>query len=165
MRAYNIESAMLVTRTACSDDAEAAVAVLRASITKLCELDHRGDTATLATWLSNKTPENFLRWQADPDNCLLVAEQAGSIRGVGCLHRSGEIRLCYVQPGFQRSGVGRALLQDLEGRARLWRLTRLTLNSTAGARVFYERQGFRATQCDACAFGVLRCYPYERALT
>jgi hypothetical protein len=42
-------------------DADDAIDVVRRSIHQLCELDHKGDPATLSMWLSNKTGENMRR--------------------------------------------------------------------------------------------------------
>ena len=39
-------------------DAQQVCSVLRASITELCELDHRGDQKELDEWLANKTVQN-----------------------------------------------------------------------------------------------------------
>src|SRR4051812_34924811 len=89
------------TRQAETSDAGAVGAVVRASITDLCVEDHENDPAKLERWLQNKTVTHFCRWLADPDNFLVVAELAGAVCGVGCLHRGGEIRLLYVQPGRQ----------------------------------------------------------------
>jgi GNAT superfamily N-acetyltransferase len=152
------------TRPAETSDAGAAIALVRASITELCVADHENDPAKLERWLQNKTDASFCRWLADPDNCLVVAELASALCGVGSLHRSGEIRLFYVQPGKQGLGVGRALLSALEQQARVWQLSELTLNSSALARPFYERHGFTSAGEPTCGMGVVRCFPYRKPL-
>jgi GNAT superfamily N-acetyltransferase len=152
------------TRQAETSDAGAAIAVVRASITELCVADHENDPAKLERWLQNKTDAHFCGWLADPDNFLVVAELDGALCGVGSLHRSGEIRLFYVQPGRQGLGVGRALLGALEQRARGWHLSELTLNSSALARPFYEHHGFTSTGEPTCGMGVVRCFPYRKPL-
>jgi GNAT superfamily N-acetyltransferase len=155
---------MISTRAATSRDAPDAVVVLRRSITELCVADHKNDEASLQAWLRNKTTEHFERWLADPDSHIIVAEQGGEIRGVGAVHKSGEIRLCYVLPGHQAAGIGRAMLSALEARARVWQLKRLQLQSTSGARAFYERGGYSATGPATCGVGITACYPYQREL-
>src|SRR5690606_2539541 len=104
----------LLVRPARSQDAPQAVEVLRASITRLCMLDHQADPATLEQWLHNKTTEHFERWLNAPGTLVLVAEVNAMIRGVGMIQDSGEIRLCYVCPGFERIGLGRAILEAAE---------------------------------------------------
>jgi N-acetylglutamate synthase-like GNAT family acetyltransferase len=155
---------MIETRAAKPADAEAAVDLLRRSITELCIADHHDDAATLEAWLANKTVERFARWLASPETYLVVAEEAGALAGVGSLHQRGELLLCYVRPGSQRRGVGRALLTALEARARAWQLTRLYLLSSSGARAFYERAGYTADGAPKQGFGLSVGYPYARRL-
>jgi len=101
-------------RLAIPQDAEEAVQVLRQSITQICVVDHQNDPPTLARWLENKTPQHFLGWLADPESRLVVASSPSGLLGVGALHRSAVIRLCYVRPDIPRSGVGSSLLSALE---------------------------------------------------
>lgn len=154
----------LVVRAATAADAAAAAALLRESITRLCVLDHRNDPATLERWLSNKTPEHFLRWLADPSGCLLVASDGSELCGVGSLHEAGELRLCYVRVGWQNVGVGRAVIEALEAKARAQGLAEVFLTSSSVARSFYERLGYRSNGVAFSPFGVLRSYPYSKQL-
>ena len=154
----------LSVRLATPADAEVVIAVVRESITRLCVADHRDEPLTLELWLRNKTTKYFLRWIADPDNHLVVAELDSAIGGVACLHRSGELRLCYVAPGRQRVGIGAALMVAVEAQARAWGLDKLTLNSTTGARPFYEHHGYRPTYGPICGIGRSVCFPYEKTL-
>ena len=101
---------------------------------------------------------------ADPDNRAILAELAGAIAGVALLHRCGEVRLFYVSPECVRSGVGRALLRALEAEARDCQMTSLKLESSLTARQFYERHGFVSTGDSIPHFGVLRGYPYAKAI-
>ncbi|HKB61288.1 MAG TPA: GNAT family N-acetyltransferase [Burkholderiales bacterium] len=155
---------MVAVRKAEPRDAEAAAAALRRSITELCTLDHHGDADTLAKWLSNKTPRDFLSWLAAEDNLCVVAETNKQIMGVGLLHRGGEVRLCYLAPGAQGQGLGKAILGALEEKAREWGLRRLHLESTVSARPFYERVGYRPAGAAKPGFGISHCHPYEKKL-
>lgn len=145
-------------------DAAAVVEVARQSIRELCLADHRGDRETLAQWLANKTPENFLAWLANPDNFCVVADLDDQVSGVGLVHRSGEIRLFFLAPGAQRLGVGKAIHAKLEAAAKRWGLSSLHPESTAMARPFYEAVGYRSTGPAIPRFGVLCCFPYEKRL-
>lgn len=155
---------MLAVRPAYYEDATAAVQVVRRSIEELCADDHRNDADTLARWLANKTPENFRSWIANPDNFCMVAEDTGSLQGVGLLHRSGEIRLFCLVPGAQRRGIGRAIHAALEKQARAWGLPKLYLESTFKAQHFYEAMGYKSVGEAKHRFGVLLCYPYDKRL-
>ncbi len=155
---------MTAVRRADPRDAQAATDVLRRSITELCVLDHRGDADTLGKWLANKTPQNFLSWLASDDNFCVVAEADSQVVGVGLLHRGGEIRLCYLAPGAQRKGIGKAIYVALEEQAKAWGLRTLRLESTVSARQFYERQGFRSAGIVTPGFGISHCHPYEKQL-
>lgn len=151
-------------RAAEQSDATVAVDVVRRSIQQLCVADHQGDPSTIAMWLANKTPENFLLWLANPDNFCVVAESGDRLSGVGLLHRSGEIRLFYLAPGAQRQGIGRMIHAELEVTARRWELSSLHLHSTAMARPFYEALGYHSTGAASLRFGVLECFPYAMPL-
>src|SRR4051812_3231746 len=74
---------VIAVREAAPNDAEAVIDVVRRSITQLCAADHRDDPGTLATWLANKTPQNFLSWLSNPDNFCVVAWQGDRLSGVG----------------------------------------------------------------------------------
>jgi len=139
-----------------------SIAVLRSSIVILCTADHANDPATLERWLRNKTESSFMGWLADASNFVAVAELDAVIRGVGMVHASGELRLCYVEPGFQLRGVGRALLVALEQRAQQWGLAELRLQSSVGACEFYERHGYMSSGPPEQAFGVVAGYPYTK---
>jgi putative acetyltransferase len=145
-------------------DTDVALEVLRQSIIELCVEDHQNDPATLHHWLSNKTPEHFAGWLADLNSALLVAELDGSVRAVGSVDRTGRIGLCYVEPGFERSGIGGALLEALEGRAMAWRVRELSLDSSLNARSFYVCHGYESMGEPVCGFGAVRCYPFKKAL-
>ena len=154
-----------VIRSALPSDAASAVTVLRASITQLCVIDHQNDPATLERWLQNKTIPHFHQWLADPENSVHVAEIETELCGVGLLRKSGDLQLCYVQPGRQRSGIGSSLLRVLEATAKEWGLNTVRLISTATARTFYERHGYLSTGEESVpGFGVLRDYHYVKVL-
>lgn len=152
-------------RRARNEDAAAAIDCVRRSIELSCKADHHDDDATLAAWLANKTPENFVAWLGNPENHCVIAERDGRLCGVGLLHRSGGIRLFYIDPGHQRHGAGRAIHAALERQAHAWELPRLHLDSTADACAFYEALGYRSTGPARPRVGVLQCFPYEKRLT
>jgi GNAT superfamily N-acetyltransferase len=155
---------MLTVRQAQPKDAEAAVEVVRRSITELCTADHRRDAETIAKWLSNKTVQHFVSWMSNEDNFFVVGEMSGGVLGVGLLNRSGEINLLYLAPNAQRQGMGKAIHAALEEKARAWGLQELKLDSTALACPFYEKLGYRSAGVARPRFGVLHSYPYTKML-
>lgn len=155
---------MISVREASADDAGEVIDVVRESITLSCAIDHRNDPYTLARWLENKTPQNFVSWLSNTDNFCVVAHLNESLSGVGLLHRGGEIRLFFVAPKAQRHGVGKAIHAALEEKAALWGLRTLHLQSTALARQFYEALDYQSGGAAKLRFGVFHCYPYEKIL-
>jgi GNAT superfamily N-acetyltransferase len=155
---------MITVRQASPEDAEAVVDVVRESITLLCAKDHRDDPYTLAKWLENKTVRHFVAWQSNSDNFCVVAHLDGRLLGVGLLHRSGEIRLFFLAPGAQRQGLGTAIHDALEDKAKAWGMRALHLQSTVMACRFYEALGYQPNGAAIVRFGVLQCYPYEKLL-
>jgi len=98
-----------IVRPAVVSDAESAVAVLRDSITYLCVADHQNDPSTLQRWLQNKTTDNFSQWLQDSERHFVVAELNSEVCGVGMVRNSGDLDLCYIQPGKERLGIGAAM--------------------------------------------------------
>ena len=153
-----------VVRPAKVEDAEAAVEVVRRSITESCTADHRGDADTIATWLANKTVQHFVSWLTNEDNHCVIAEARDGLLGVGVIQRSGEVVLFYLAPSAQRRGIGKAIHHALEEKAKDWGLVKLKLDSTFLACQFYEKLGYRSVGAARLRFGMLHSYPYEKAL-
>jgi GNAT superfamily N-acetyltransferase len=151
-------------RRAVPEDANVAIAVIRDSITRLCVAEHENDPLTLEPWLRNKTADNFARWIDSADNHIVVAELDSTIAGVASLRGGSEIQLCYVAPDRKRLGVGTALLVALETQARASGSEKLSLNSTTGARSFYEHNGYSPSGPPVPGFGRSLCFPYEKAI-
>ena len=127
------------------EDAAAACRVVRDSIKQCCAEDHEGDPMRLDTWLSNKTPDNFLAWIQRDDLCCFVAEDEAGVVGFGMVSAAGELLLCYAASSVRFQGVGKAMLQEMERWAVAVGLTGLRLESTKTALPFYERHGFKAS--------------------
>jgi predicted GNAT family acetyltransferase len=151
-------------RQAREEDAEAACVVVRRSITELCRTDHRGDDATLAAWLANKTPENVRKWIGDANNHVLVADEDGAILGVAAIQSSGRITLNYVSPNARFRGVSKALLRGLEAQAMELGVEACTLDSTSTARQFYLAIGYSEAGPAEAGFGVSLSYPMAKRL-
>jgi N-acetylglutamate synthase-like GNAT family acetyltransferase len=134
------ESISIKIRRANSEDAAQACAVIRTSITELCQLDHRGNEEILSKWLSKKTVENVRRWISESQ--FFVAEHQGRIIGVAAMMNSGKITLNYVDPAVRFRGVSKALLFSMEENARTLGITECFLESTQTALRFYLALGY-----------------------
>jgi len=83
------------------------------------------------------------------DGDFWVAEAGGALCGCACLSidaddgKLGKVHTFFIDPGWQRRGVGRALWRKLVERAKAYRLESLHLDSDPHAVAFYERLGFR----------------------
>ena len=132
-------------RRARTDDAEAAAAVVCASITDLCVADHGREPEMVARWLANKTPTDVRSWIEAPGR-VVVAEERGRIVGVGAAVASGRITLNYVLPEARFCGVSKAVLSALEAYLRAEGCAGSSLYSTRTAHRFYLSAGY----VDAC---------------
>jgi GNAT superfamily N-acetyltransferase len=94
----------------------------------------------------------------------VVGVVEGEVKGVGLIEKGGDLRLCYVHPDRQRSGLGRAMVDELEKQASRWGLREIRLTSSANARTFYECHGYVSAGQPIHEFGVLWDYPYRKDL-
>lgn len=75
---------------------------------------------------------------------ILVVESEGKIAGFGeIVPAQEELRAIYIDPQFARIGFGRALLQELESRAKKQGLAKLILHASLNAKNFYVQNGFK----------------------
>lgn len=87
-------------------------------------------------------------WISEDDFWVAEAPD-GSL--VGCIRLSrdevsgGELETCFVAPDFKGKGVGRALFNALESRARKIGLRHIELDADPFAERFYARMGFATT--------------------
>ena len=154
----------MLIRDATPDDASAACAVLRASISDLCVLDHGSEATILERWLSNKTPDNVAAWACDAGRSLLVVVEGEDIRAVGSVQDSGEITMNYVAPAARFRGVSAALLAALEARAAERGNARCSLLSTETAHRFYLARGYRDDGPSVGKFGSRGGYPMSKRM-
>jgi len=88
------------------------------------------------------------------EDCLTAGEywvaECGGLCGCACLlagrgGRSGEIHAFFIDPQWQRKGIGRLLWEKLLERAKARGLVELHLDADPAAVPFYEAMGFRVT--------------------
>ena len=144
-------------RPAVAADADAACALVRASIIGLCKADHFGDALTLEGWLANKTPSNLGYWFTAPGMNGFIAERDGAMIGVGAVRDDGEIVLAYVSPLARFQGVTKALVARMEAVAREKLADRMSLTTTETARKFFEARGYVAEDEEGDLFSEEQC--------
>lgn len=144
-------------------DAESAAGVVRRSIERLCGADHKGDPATLAMCLGNKTADDMRRWIAA--HAVVVAVEGERIAGVAAVGADGEVFLNYVAPEARFRGISKALMNSIEARASDRGLQWLTLDSTATALRFYRSTGWTMAGPPQPGFGVTTRHPMRKAVT
>ena len=71
-----------------------------------------------------------------------VAEEGEKIAGFGELEPSGHIDRFYCHQDFQRQGVGRLILKQIESKAQELGINKLFTEASITARPFFESQGF-----------------------
>jgi ribosomal-protein-alanine N-acetyltransferase len=123
-------------------------------------LAHYDDVATIAA-MSRLLIEHGLRWSWNEERierCLrnrdcvvLVARDRRRVIGFAIMEfysMHAHLNLLAVQPGYQRLGIGRQLVEWLEASARTAGIFKVHLEVRAGndgALAFYEKLGFRET--------------------
>jgi GNAT superfamily N-acetyltransferase len=79
----------------------------------------------------------------------VACDESGRIAGFAELDPvEGLVKACYVDPDFDRQGVGRALMEGIERAAREHGRSALTLDASLNAVPFYEALGWR-NECPA----------------
>jgi GNAT superfamily N-acetyltransferase len=73
---------------------------------------------------------------------ILVLEKDGAIVATGSL-LGNEILGVFVSPAAQRNGSGKAIMNELEKRAKLKGITEIHLSISLPSRQFYENMGYK----------------------
>ncbi len=133
--------ANVAVRRARPSDTEEVAAVVCASITDLCIVDHGSNPETVARWLANKTPHDVRSW-IEASGHLVVAEERGRVVGAGAALASGRITLNHVLPEARFHGVGKTVLSTLEAYLRAEGCAYSSLSSTRTAHRFYHAKGY-----------------------
>lgn len=96
----------------------------------------------IAAWSGRMTPASYAELLLT--RALFVAERDDRrIAGFAQLHPDeGTVEAVYVDPGFARQGVGRALMAAIEQQAVRLRIPRLVLTPSLNAVAFHETLGF-----------------------
>ena len=154
----------VLIRAATVADGAAIAGVWTRSICELCTLDHGGDSALIAAWCADKTPEQLRGAISQADHVWMVAiDGASQVLGFGSLAPDGKIAACYVAPEMAHRGLGTRLLDALEGEALRLGDRAVTLLSSRTAQPFYADRGFVTTGPPE-PFRGMASYPMRKVL-
>ena len=133
-----------VLRPACPADAPTLLSVHARAIRKLAATHYTEDQRD--AWIARMSAERLR--EAMSARQLIVAEvttrEGPRIVGYGQLHPvEGAIEAIYVDPDVSRRGVGQALCDALQERARSLGLPGLVLDASLNSVPFYAAMGFR----------------------
>ena len=112
-------------------------------------------------------PRGSERDAFDDSGVHVMAEDAtGKLLGAGCLHFSNpeeaQIRYMAVEEFAQSHGVGRAMVEWLEMKARQKSVNEVVLNSRESAVGFYERLGYSVTAKGETLFGSINHFKMRK---
>jgi GNAT superfamily N-acetyltransferase len=79
------------------------------------------------------------------DGCTLVLDRGGRIFGTGTLV-GDEIKRVFVDPGLQKHGLGRLIMQRLEEKAAARGVGTIRLDASLPAKSFYDSLGYATVE-------------------
>ena len=88
--------------------------------------------------------EQAIRRDAE-EGCTIVLGRAGRILGAGTLV-GDEIRSVFVDPAFQRHGLGRLIMRHLEVWAAASGIDSIRLDASLPSKAFYDRLGYATVE-------------------
>jgi putative acetyltransferase len=91
-------------------------------------------------------PAAYVRKATDGQTILVAADELDQPLAYADLKSDGHIDHLYCRPDRTRSGVAIALYDAIEALARRQGLTRLHVEASEPARIFFERRGFRVIE-------------------
>jgi GNAT superfamily N-acetyltransferase len=132
----------LVLRSARESDA-GALALVHSRAIRVSAATHYNEDE-LAAWAGRARPTDYVR--ARRPRPVIVAEVATGdgprVVGFGqLLPDEGIVEAIYVDPDFARQGIGRALFEELERRARVDHLPGLVVEASLNSVPFYAAMG------------------------
>lgn len=114
----------------------------------------------LTTFTRISTPEFLKQVIQDPHNTGLVFEESQVIKGILLLKRGEHLSLLFIEPAYQKQGIGRQLIE-----AMLPHCTQasVTVRASLSSVPAYQKYGFVCTAAQGCEEG-LDYQPMERLI-
>ncbi|HUA22481.1 MAG TPA: GNAT family N-acetyltransferase [Steroidobacteraceae bacterium] len=122
-------------------DAPALASLIRVSVRQIASRDYTA--AQIQAWAPPDDIDEKRFGEKRASRPTWVAEVQGRIAGFTDLEPDGHVDMLYVHPDFERRGVARALLKQVEEVARATAVPRLYTEASITARPVFEAMGFR----------------------
>lgn len=155
---------MLKIEKANRKDARVALEIRNAAILNQCVGHYSMEI--LKKWTSGELSDQFM--DAVEANCYVAIEDK-QIVGTGMVNiETGKIDAIFVHPSHMRKGIGKKIIEFLEGIALSRGLKTLALQSTLNAAAFYRACGFVGNKVDTytTSRGVsLDCIPMIKTIS
>lgn len=101
----------------------------------------------IAAWRPTREAVPVFRQAMESDQFIVLIAEADEPVGYGVLNiNAARIDAVYVHPDASGQGLGTSLLRQLENRARMYGLSKLTVVSSKNAIGFYESAGFERVE-------------------
>lgn len=111
--------------------------VFKSSVTELCAGDY--SPSQITAWLACADKE---RWNAEfSSRHTTVAIADGTVVGFCDVEYNGHIDRLYVAPGYAHTGIGKALIKDVESAVNT---DKISVEASITAKPFFEKQGYVA---------------------
>jgi putative acetyltransferase len=131
---------MIEIREYRDSDCAALAEIFQRAVREIARKDY--SPVQLAAWAPDV--RDIVAWGARRTAKLsFVAEYDGQVAGFTDLDGAGHIDMFFVNPDFQRRGVGSAMLRFLAERGQSERLKRLFSEVSITAHPVFERHGFK----------------------
>jgi putative acetyltransferase len=130
-------------------DIAALVEIYQASVMELAEEDY--SEAQRSAWAEIADDESFAKRLAE--GLTLVATLEGSPVGFASLKNNEHVDFLYVHPDAAGQGVGAMLYDALEKLAHARGASRLTVDASDTARLFFEQRGFMPQRRNTVSLG------------
>ncbi len=132
---------MFTIRRAREIDCEAILRVHLRAIREIAKSHYTLEE--IEAWARPRKPQHYAESIRNKE--FYVAEENGFVIGFGALNQmQGEIEAVYVNPEVVRRGIGNAILQKLEERARGLNIELLKMDASLNAVPFYKSAGYES---------------------
>lgn len=147
-----VESCLMniVVRDAKVEDAESIVTAHFSAVHQTAAKDYAQEI--LDEWSSSNLSERVAKMEQVIKNSpegevMIVAELDGRVVGFGSIvPKKNELRAVYVSAEAGSRGVGQAILEELESKARKLKVPELNLDSSFTAEHFYVIHGYQVVE-------------------
>ena len=100
--------------------------------------------AEIDAWMDHyKNTQSWVYKIEDQHFYVAVADK--NVVGFASITNAGYLDFLYIHKDFQRAGIARKLLQEIEKTAAGLKLTSITVHSSKTAKAFFENRGFVKT--------------------